>query len=155
MFVKGLKAFETAVAHSGYSANETADGLKLVKVTDCPYAVFAKGEFVFYATLDEAVSNLAEESKVYILNYIPLYEGGVQTMSYDAGSATVNGDVTLLTLIRATDGTHSSFYVGGEEIYNNGASIAVPADMDRIAKLNGKIRVTGNNVLGIGDVSVF
>lgn len=57
-------------------------------------------------------------------------------------------------MTRVTDGTHSSFYLGTEEVYNNGQSIALPAGKDLITKIGGTIFVAAGNVLKIGDVSV-
>lgn len=123
-------------------------------MTDYPYAVFAKGEFVFYPTIGEALANLPEDSgDVYVLNYIPLYEGGMQTFSYTA-DVSVEESILLMTVTRVTDGTHSSFYVKGKEIYNNGASIAIPEGREKAAELHGSIHVAGNCIMGIGDVSV-
>lgn len=153
VFVKGLESNDVAVAHRGYAVSDSVEGLILAKVTDFPFAVL-DGTFSFHASIDEALKNHPGATHIYVLNYIPLYEGGTQVLSY-TDKATLDRDITFATVIRVTDGIHSSFYIGTEEVYNNGASISLPEGRDMVSELNGRVYVPSARVLSVADVSVF
>lgn len=89
---------------------------------------------------------------MYVLDYIPLY-GSASTLTYTVDDS-IDRDITLATVIRVTDGVHSSFYLGTEEIYNNGQSIPLPAGKDLVSKLEGRLYVSAGKILRIADVSV-
>lgn len=155
VFARGLETDDVAVSNQGFSAFGNSRVLSLVKVTDYPYGVFRDGVFAFYASFDEAVAAIPEGSDyVYVLDYLPTYEGGTQVLSYTV-DASVGRNITVFTVTRATDGTHSSFYVGGEEIYNNGRTVPIPAGKDLVAKLDGRIYISAGHVLSVADVSVL
>lgn len=95
-------------------------------VTDMPFAVWIEDrtEFVFFGTIEEALA--AGTNYVYLLSYVPLYDGGSAVYGYTI-EETITDDVTLETVYRVTDGTVSTFYVGGLKYYSNGPyDLALP-----------------------------
>lgn len=152
VFVKGVSVNNISVAHGGYTVKAAADGIMLVRVIDSPYAVFNGGQFVFYATMEEAL-NACTDGRIFILNYIPTYDGGVQVRTYQTFTS-IDKNITLATVTRVSDGYHSSFYLGKEEIYNNGQSVRIPLGKIMYAEIGGSIDVAGGKVLTISDVGV-
>ncbi len=108
--------------------------------------------FAFYSTLEEALDDVPY-GIVYVLDYIPVYDGGEQVRSYEV-DVSVDRNIVLSTVTRVTDGTYSSFYVDSEEKYNNGRSVAIPEGSELAAVIYGRISVTGGCTLSIGDVVI-
>lgn len=153
VFVRGPHASDVAVAHAGYAAVGVANGIKLVDPVEYPYAVFAGGEFLFYGSVKDLLDDNPEASEIFVLNYVPLYEGGTPVSSYEA-EAEFDRDLYVSTVTRVTDGTHSSFYIGTEEMYNNGASVPLPGGRYDPASLAGCIRVSAGHVLSVKDANI-
>lgn len=117
------------------------DGIGLARVTDLPFAVMDGNRLAFYGTMEEAIAHLPGPSgDIFVLDYIQAWEGGDRISSHDV-DLDVNRNIVLHTVIRVTDGTHSSFYVGGEELYNNGATVLLPQGAKTVSTLTGEIRM--------------
>ena len=91
---------------------------------------------------------------MYVLSYVPLYEGGHRVYEYDV-EGRITEDVALETVYRVTDGTVSSFYVNGSLYYSNGTyDIDLPKDIS-YAVLNGTLTVEEDDTMMIVGVKVL
>ena len=161
VFLTGPHASAVAIGNSGFAAIEVEGGVALFRTTDLPFGVYrdvqetGKKEFFFYQTLEKAVGELHTGDTIYILNYQPQYAGGVAKNSYDGVNAKISTNLTLKTVVRVSDGTHSSFYVDGKEFYNNGKQVPLPSIADLSTSIDGELSIDGGHTLTIGNVAVL
>ena len=154
-FVEGLTADHVSVQEQGYTAvDAVVREVALFRTVDMPFGVMYQDEFVFFNTFEDAVAVLGDQDTIYILNYQPIYAGGVAKNSYEVYAQNITTDIKLKTVVRVTDGTYSSFYVDGKFVYNNGKDIPLPQTEDLSTKLTGYIHIDGGYKLTICDVVV-